>query len=68
MAQQLKWTDTLDLAIALAQAHPEADPRTIRFTDLHAWAVALPEFADDPQRSGEKILEALQQAWIEEIE
>jgi FeS assembly protein IscX len=68
MAQQLKWTDTLDLAIALAETHPEVDPRTVRFTDLHAWTIALPEFADDPQRSGEKILEALQQAWIEEIE
>ncbi len=64
----LKWTDTLEIAIQLADAHPDIDPLTIRFTDLHAWVIALPEFSDDPGRSGEKILEAIQAAWIEEVE
>lgn len=64
----LKWTDTLEIAIQLADAHPEIDPTKIRFTDLHAWVMALPEFDDVPDRSGEKILEAIQAAWIEEAE
>ncbi len=64
----LKWTDTLELAIQLSEAHPEIDPKLIRFTDLHQWVMALPEFDDDASRSGEKILEAIQMAWIEEVE
>jgi FeS assembly protein IscX len=64
----MQWTDTLDIAIALAEHHPEIDPKTIRFTDLHAWVMALPDFSGDPNRSGEKILEAIQMAWIEEVE
>lgn len=64
----MKWTDTREIAIALAEAHPGVDPLGIRFTDLHAWVCALPGFADDPQRSGEKILEAIQMAWIDESE
>ena len=64
----LKWTDTLEIAIQLADAHPDIDPLTIRFTDLHAWVIALPEFSDAPDRSGEKILEAIQAAWIAELE
>lgn len=63
----MKWTDTLDIAIELAEAHPEIDPRTIRFTDLHGWVMELPEFDDDPNHSGEKILEAIQMAWIDEV-
>ena len=63
----MKWTDTLDIAIELAEAHPEIDPRTIRFTDLHRWVMELPEFDDDPDHSGEKILEAIQMAWIDEV-
>ena len=63
----MKWADTNDIAIALADAHPEIDPRTIRFTDLHRWVCALDDFDDDPQRSGEKILEAIQAAWIDEV-
>jgi len=61
----MKWTDTLDIAIELAEAHPEIDPRTIRFTDLHGWVMELPDFDDDPNHSGEKILEAIQMAWID---
>lgn len=64
----MKWTDTRDIAIALAEAHPDVDPRTVRYTDLHQWVLALPGFADDAQRSGEKILEAIQMTWIDEAD
>jgi len=63
----MKWTDSLEVAIQLADAHPGIDPRAIRFTDLREWVMALPEFDDDPNHSGEKILEAIQMAWIEEV-
>jgi FeS assembly protein IscX len=63
----MKWTDTSAIAIALADAHPEVDPRYVRFTDLHHWVCALEGFSDDPARSGEKILEAIQMAWIDEV-
>lgn len=62
----MRWTDTLEIAIALAEAHPDVDPETVRFTDLRRWVMALPGFDDDPARSGEKILEAIQQAWIDD--
>jgi FeS assembly protein IscX len=62
----MKWTDIQDIAIALTEAHPDVDPLTVRFTDLHRWVMELPDFADDANRSGEKILEAIQQAWIDE--
>jgi FeS assembly protein IscX len=63
----MKWTDTLDIALELTEAHPEIDPRTIRFTDLHRWVMELPDFDDNPEHSGEKILEAIQMAWIDEV-
>ena len=62
----LKWTDVLDIAIELDEAHPDIDPTYIRFTDLHNWVCELAEFDDDPKHSGEKILEAIQAAWIAE--
>ena len=62
----LKWTDTLDIAIELDETHPDVDPKLIRFTDLHQWVLDLEDFEDDPERSGEKILEAIQMAWIDE--
>lgn len=62
----LKWTDTREIAIALDEAHPDANPLDLRFTDLHAWVLALPDFDDAPERSGEKILEAIQMAWLDE--
>ena len=62
----MKWVDTREIAIALAEAHPDVDPATVRFTDLHNWVRALPDFDDDPKHSGEKILEAIQAAWIDE--
>ncbi|MFA9203497.1 MAG: Fe-S cluster assembly protein IscX [Flavobacteriales bacterium] len=64
----LKWTDSLEIAIALLDAHPDIDPKTIRFTDLHRWVRELPEFTDDPERSNERILEAIQMNWIDEAE
>ena len=64
----MKWTDSRDIAIALAEARPEVDPKTVNFVDLYNWVLALPGFSDDPKRSGEKILEAIQAAWIEEAE
>jgi len=63
----MKWTDSLEIAIQLADAHPDIDPGKIRFTELREWVMALPEFDDDPNHSGEKILEAIQMAWIDEI-
>ena len=64
----MKWTDTRDIAIALAEHHPDVDPQKVNFVDLRNWVIELPEFDDDPKRSGEKILEAIQAAWIEEAE
>lgn len=64
---QLKWTDSLDVALALIDAHPDADPTKVNFVDLMNWVMALPEFRDDPKHCGEKILEAIQQAWIDEL-
>jgi FeS assembly protein IscX len=62
----MKWTDILDIAIALAERHPDIDPASVRFTDLHRWVIELEGFDDDPKRSGEKVLEAIQGAWIDE--
>lgn len=64
----LKWTDTLDIAIELLETHTDVDPQYIRFTDLHTWVCALDNFEDDPERSNEKILEAIQMAWIDEAD
>ena len=62
----LKWTDSLDIAIELDEQHADVDPQYVRFTDLHAWVCSLADFDDDPERSSERILEAIQMAWIEE--
>ncbi len=64
----MKWTDTLEIAIALSEQHSDTYPKTIRFTDLHRWVMELPGFSDDPNRSNEKILEAIQMQWIDEVE
>jgi len=63
----MKWTDINDIAIELSEAHPDQDPLRVNFVDLRNWVMALPGFNDDPERSGEKILEAIQQAWIDEV-
>ena len=62
----MKWTDSREIAIALADAHPDVDPNRVLFTDLLRWVLELPGFQDDPKHSGEKILEAIQMAWIDE--
>lgn len=64
----MKWTDVSDIAIELADTHPEVDPLSVRFTDLRNWVMALPDFDDDPEHCGEKILEAIQMAWLEEAD
>jgi len=64
----MKWTDSRDIAIALADRYPDVDPKTIRFTDLRERVMGLEGFSDAPDRSGEKILEAIQMAWIEEAD
>ena len=63
----MKWTDVNDIAIELADTHPDVDPLKVNFVDLRDRVMALPGFDDDPQRCGEKILEAIQQAWIDEV-
>lgn len=64
----MKWTDTIRIAEELHDQFPDIDPLTIRFTDLHKWVCELAEFDDEPSRSGEKILEAIQMAWIDEAQ
>ncbi len=68
MEQELMWVDFEDIGIRLQEEHPDLDPLTVRFTDLLAWIVALPDFKDDPQASNEKKLEAIQMAWYEEYQ
>jgi FeS assembly protein IscX len=63
----MKWTDSLDVALALIEKHPDVDPRYISFPDLHRWVCELEEFNDEPNRSNEKILEAIQTCWLEEV-
>ena len=64
----LIWTDIQDIAIELSEIYEDIDPRYINFVDLRKWVIDLPDFNDDPDRCGEKIQEAVQSAWIEEIE
>ncbi|MBT8121300.1 MAG: Fe-S cluster assembly protein IscX [Gammaproteobacteria bacterium] len=64
----LTWTDTLDIAIELDEKYPDTDPMHVNFVDLRNWVMALDEFDDDPEHCGERILEAIQMAWIEERE
>ena len=64
----MKWTDINDIAIELVDAHGDVDPMSVRFTELMQWVIALEGFDDDPDRCGERILEAIQMAWLEETE
>ena len=64
----MKWRDVREIAVGLAEAHPGVAPLTVRFTDLHRWVRELPGFDDDPTRSNEKVLEAIQMAWLDETE
>ena len=63
----MKWTDVQEIAIQLADSRPDVDPTRLNFVDLMNWVLALPEFDDDPKKCGERILEAIQQAWIDEV-
>jgi FeS assembly protein IscX len=63
---KLTWRDVEDIGIALGERFPDLDPLTVRFTDLHRWVTELPAFADDPKASNEKLLEAIQMAWLDE--
>ncbi|MFH0934653.1 MAG: Fe-S cluster assembly protein IscX [Pseudomonadota bacterium] len=64
----MKWTDVRDIAIVLSEKHPEVDPLKVNFVDLHNYVVELPGFDDDHHRGGEKVLEAIQAAWIDEAD
>ena len=64
----LNWSDTLDIAIALAEKHPDTDVQYIRFTDLHRYVCELDDFVGDPEKSNERILEAIQMAWLDEMD
>jgi len=66
MAAQLTWSDTEEIGIQLQEKFPDTDPLTVRFTDLHRYVTELPTFSDDPQKSNESKLEAIQMAWYEE--
>ena len=63
----LKWSEAEEIGIQLAEKFPDADPLTVRFTDLHTWVTELPDFDDDPKASSEGKLEAIQMAWLEEF-
>ena len=68
MAKKLTWDDAEDIGIELSEKHPEIDPLSVRFTDLHRYVTELPDFAGDPQSSNEGKLEAIQMAWHEEFQ
>ena len=63
----MRWTDTLQIAEALYDAHPDVNPLKLRFTELHAMVLELDDFDDDPEKSTEAILEAILQAWLDEL-
>ena len=67
MTQELTWDNSEDIGILLSDAHPELNPLEVRFTDLHRYVIELPEFKDDPKKSNESKLEAIQMAWHEEF-
>ena len=67
MPKQLTWNDAEDIGILLSEAHPELDPLSVRFTDLHKYVTELPDFKDDPKLSNEAKLEAIQMAWHAEV-
>ncbi|MGA7381954.1 MAG: Fe-S cluster assembly protein IscX [Terriglobales bacterium] len=67
MPKQLSWDDATNIGIELSQTHPELDPLSVRFTDLHRYVTELPDFKDDPKQSNEGKLEAIQMAWHDEF-
>jgi FeS assembly protein IscX len=67
MPKDLTWDDTTDIGILLSETHPALDPLAVRFTDLHRYVTELPDFKDDPKKSNEGKLEAIQMAWHDEV-
>jgi FeS assembly protein IscX len=67
MPKQLSWDDSEDIGILLSETHPDLDPLSVRFTDLHKYVTELPDFKDDPKKSNESKLEAIQMAWHAEV-
>ena len=67
MPREIHWTDSEEIGIQLQEKFPETDPLTVRFTDLHRLVTELDGFADDPAKSNEPRLEAIQMAWLEEF-
>lgn len=65
-ADPISWNDVHEIGFRLTEAHPDIDPLSVRFTDLHRWVTELPGFEGDPKASNEKILEAIQMAWLDE--
>ena len=68
MPREIHWTDAEEIGIQLQEKFPGLDPLTVRFTDLHSYVTGLEEFADDPTKSNEARLEAIQMAWHQEFE
>ena len=68
MPREIDWTDVLEIGIQLQEKHPDVEPFSVRFTDMHRWVTELPGFSGDPQKSNESLLEAIQLAWNEEYE
>lgn len=68
MNTALRWTDVTDIALALVERHADVDPRYLSFPDLYRWILALPDFGDDPSRCNERVLEAVQGAWLAEMD
>ena len=68
MPKDLTWDDAEDVGILLSEKHPNTDPLTVRYTDLHRYVTELADFKDDPKKSSESKLEAIQMAWHEEYE
>jgi len=64
----MKWTDSLDIALDLIDKYPDVDPKNIRFTELSEWVMGLENFEDQPEHCGERILEAIQMCWIDEMD
>ncbi len=67
-SQGLKWIDSLDIALDLIEEHPDVNPLQLHFTELRLWVLNLERFNDDPNHCGERILEAIQLAWIDEVD
>ncbi|MCJ8314235.1 MAG: Fe-S cluster assembly protein IscX [Saccharospirillaceae bacterium] len=68
MAAGLKWSDSQEIALDLIEQHVDVDPLKLHFTDLRQWVLALERFEDNPEHCGERVLEAIQLAWMAEVD